>query len=151
MPFRNLDNLCCLHASFGWDSISRWSLLSGVYATGSKIYHTWGGGKCAVIDCYVNYIEMYNWNEGNKPLLHSCVSHKHCHCQIGCKKTEKRCFTLYTTCRKCLQQLFSNLPTQSWIWSMVDSLQTILYNFHLNGYLESVKRDQPGYNDISRS
>ena len=30
--------------SFGRDTKSRWSLLSGIYARGSKIFHT--GGKC---------------------------------------------------------------------------------------------------------
>ena len=35
-------------ASFGRDSISRWSLLSGVYARGSKRSHT--GGKC--VNCH---------------------------------------------------------------------------------------------------
>ena len=33
-----------LPGSFGRDTKSRWSLLSGVYARGSKISHT--GGKC---------------------------------------------------------------------------------------------------------
>ena len=33
-----------LPVSFGGDTKSRWSLLSGVYARGSKISHT--GGKC---------------------------------------------------------------------------------------------------------
>ena len=45
-PFRNLSNfvhpVICL--SFGRDTKSRWSLLSGVYARGSKRSHT--GGKC---------------------------------------------------------------------------------------------------------
>ena len=34
----------CISVSFGWDTKGRWSLLSGVYARGSKRSHT--GGKC---------------------------------------------------------------------------------------------------------
>ena len=45
-PFRNLSNFVhlTLPVSFGRDTKSWWSLLSGVYARGSKRPHT--GGKC---------------------------------------------------------------------------------------------------------
>ena len=45
-PFRNFGNFLylTLPVSFGRDTKSRRSLLSSVYARGSKIYHT--GGKC---------------------------------------------------------------------------------------------------------
>ena len=44
--YRNLGNFITPHLpmSFGRDTKSRWSLLSGVYAMGSKRSHT--GGKC---------------------------------------------------------------------------------------------------------
>ena len=44
IPFRNLGNFVHPHflVSFGRDTKSRWSLLSGVYARGSKISHTGG-------------------------------------------------------------------------------------------------------------
>ena len=46
LPFQNLGNfvLPTLPVSFGRDTKSRWSLLPGVYARGSKISNT--GGKC---------------------------------------------------------------------------------------------------------
>ena len=47
-PLRNLGNFVLLYhtlpVSFGRDTTSRWSLLSGVYARGSNISHI--GGKC---------------------------------------------------------------------------------------------------------
>ena len=45
-PFRNVGNFVhlSLPVSFGRDTNSRWSLLSGAYARGSKISHT--GAKC---------------------------------------------------------------------------------------------------------
>ena len=46
LPFQNLGNFVhpTLPVSFGRDTKSRWSLLPGVYARGSKISHT--RGKC---------------------------------------------------------------------------------------------------------
>ena len=41
--------------SFGRDTKSRWSLLSGVYARGSKRSHT--GGKCVTCSGLTNYRE----------------------------------------------------------------------------------------------
>ena len=51
-----------LPVSFGRDTKSRWSLLSGVYARGSKISHT--GGKCVTCSGLTNSREKDN----------SCVS-----------------------------------------------------------------------------
>ena len=49
-PFRSLGNFVqsTLPVSFGSDTKSRWSLLSGVCARGSKRSHT--GGKCVTCD-----------------------------------------------------------------------------------------------------
>ena len=41
-----------IYMSFGRDNKSRWSLLSGVYAKGSKISHT--GGKCVTCSGLTN-------------------------------------------------------------------------------------------------
>ena len=53
-PFRNLGNF--VHptepVSFGRDTKSRWSVLSGVYARGSKRSHT--GGKCIPYSGFTN-------------------------------------------------------------------------------------------------
>ena len=51
LPFRNLGNFVhpTLPVSFGRDTKSRWSLLSGVYARGSKRPHT-GKWKKLVVD-----------------------------------------------------------------------------------------------------
>ena len=53
-PFRNLGNFYTPHlpVSFGSDTKSRWSLLSGVYARGSKRSHT--GGKCVTCSGLTN-------------------------------------------------------------------------------------------------
>ena len=52
--FRNLGNFVyvTLPVSFGRDTKSRWSLLSGVYARGSKRSHT--GGKCVTCSGLTN-------------------------------------------------------------------------------------------------
>ena len=44
-----------LPVSFGKDTKSRWSLLSSVYARGSKRSHT--GGKCITCSRFINYTE----------------------------------------------------------------------------------------------
>ena len=49
--------------SFGWDTKSRWSLLSGVYAKGSKRSH-----QSALEMCNLSWTPQYN------SLNHSCVS-----------------------------------------------------------------------------
>ena len=56
-PFRNLDNFIHppLSVSVGRDTKSRWSLLSGVYARGSKRSHT--GGKCVTCSGLTNLRE----------------------------------------------------------------------------------------------
>ena len=56
-PFRNLGNFFTPHlpVSFGKDTKSRWSLLSGVYARESKRSHT--GGKCVTCSGLTNSIE----------------------------------------------------------------------------------------------
>ena len=48
-----------LPVCFGRDTKSRWSLLSGVYARGSKISHT--GGKCVTCSGLTNSIEGQLW------------------------------------------------------------------------------------------
>ena len=55
-PFRNLGNYVHfnnLTVSFGRDTKSRWSLLSGVYARGNKRSHT--AGKCVTCSGLKNY------------------------------------------------------------------------------------------------
>ena len=56
-PFRNLGNFFTPHlpVSFGRETKSRWSLLSGVYARGSKKSHT--GGKCVTCNGLTNSTE----------------------------------------------------------------------------------------------
>ena len=53
-PFRNLGNFFTPHLPvyFGRDTKSRWSLLSGVYARGSKRSHT--RGKCVTCNGFPN-------------------------------------------------------------------------------------------------
>ena len=52
-PFRNLVSFTPhSSASFGRDTNSRWSLLSGVYITGSEISHT--GVKCVTCSGLTN-------------------------------------------------------------------------------------------------
>ena len=53
-PFLNLGDFFTPHlpVSFGRDTKSRWSLLSGVYARGSKRSHT--GGKCVTCSGLTN-------------------------------------------------------------------------------------------------
>ena len=55
LPFQNLGNFFTPHlpVSVGRDTKSRWSLLSGVYARGSKISHT--GGKCVTCSGLTNF------------------------------------------------------------------------------------------------
>ena len=53
----------CISVSFGWDTKSRWSLLSGVYARGSKRSH-----QTALEMCNLSWTPQYN------SLNHSCVS-----------------------------------------------------------------------------
>ena len=62
-PLRNLGKFVypTLPASFGRDSLSCWSLLSGVCARGSKRSHT--GGKCVIC------LGLHN-----SEINHSCVS-----------------------------------------------------------------------------
>ena len=54
LAFRNLGNFVHPHlsVSFGRDTKSWWSLLSGVYARGSKRSHT--GGKCVICSGLMN-------------------------------------------------------------------------------------------------
>ena len=60
-PFRNLGNFVhvSLPVSFGRDTKSRWSLLSGVYAGGSKRSHT--GGRCVTCSGLTNSREGQLW------------------------------------------------------------------------------------------
>ena len=65
-----LNKLISYHiisVSFGRDTKIRWSLLSGVYARGSKISHT--GGKM----CNLSWTPHYSLDKDNS-LNHSCVS-----------------------------------------------------------------------------
>ena len=57
IPFRNLGNFfhLTLPVSFGRATKSRWSLLFGVYARGSKKSHT--GGKCVACNGLTNSTE----------------------------------------------------------------------------------------------
>ena len=59
-PFRNLGDFVrpTLPVSFGRDTKSRWSLLSGVYGRGSKRSHT--GGKCVTCSGPTNSREKNN-------------------------------------------------------------------------------------------
>ena len=61
-PFQNLGNFVTPHlrVSFGRDTKSRWSLLSGVYASGSKISDT---GYCdsIIVD---SKIKMHSKSSG---------------------------------------------------------------------------------------
>ena len=52
LPFRSLSNFVhpTLPVSFGIDTKSRWSILSGVYVRGSKIPHAGKWGKKPVMD-----------------------------------------------------------------------------------------------------
>ena len=65
-PFRSLGNFVypTLHVSFGRDSKSCWSLLSGAYSRGSKRPHT-GKWKIPAVDSIIIEKE----NSENKPLL----------------------------------------------------------------------------------
>ena len=65
-PFRNLGTFVhlTLPVSFGRDTKSRWSLLSGVYARGSKRSHT--GGKCVVDTPVVDSLILEKDNSENQ-------------------------------------------------------------------------------------
>ena len=68
----------CLSVSFEADTKSRWSLLSGVYASGSKISHQSALEMCNLSSGLL-VVDSHSNLEKDNSLNHSCVSAK-----MGC-------------------------------------------------------------------